>query len=62
MSDFIEQEIIRIRKLVGDKAQVIGAVSGGVDSSELRAIFHFLIFKLKTCLKRHVSGAIAHEL
>lgn len=31
MSDFIEQEIARIRKLVGDKAQVIGAVSGGVD-------------------------------
>ncbi|KAH7239616.1 hypothetical protein B0J15DRAFT_502585 [Fusarium solani] len=33
MSDFIEQEIARIRKLVGDKAQVIGAVSGGVDST-----------------------------
>ncbi|KAF7555175.1 hypothetical protein G7Z17_g2407 [Cylindrodendrum hubeiense] len=33
MSDFIEQEIARIRKLVGPKAQVIGAVSGGVDST-----------------------------
>jgi GMP synthase (glutamine-hydrolysing) len=33
MSDFIVQEIARIRKLVGDKAQVIGAVSGGVDST-----------------------------
>ncbi|KAK9769267.1 putative GMP synthase [glutamine-hydrolyzing] [Seiridium cardinale] len=33
MSDFIEQEIARIRRLVGDKAQVIGAVSGGVDST-----------------------------
>jgi GMP synthase (glutamine-hydrolysing) len=33
MSDFIEQEITRIRHLVGDKAQVIGAVSGGVDST-----------------------------
>lgn len=33
MSDFILQEITRIRKLVGDKAQVIGAVSGGVDST-----------------------------
>lgn len=33
MSDFIEQEIARIRKLVGDKSQVIGAVSGGVDST-----------------------------
>ncbi|ORY65393.1 GMP synthase [Pseudomassariella vexata] len=33
MENFIEKEIIRIRKLVGDKAQVIGAVSGGVDST-----------------------------
>lgn len=33
MSDFISQEIARIRKLVGDNAQVIGAVSGGVDST-----------------------------
>ncbi|KAK4177616.1 putative GMP synthase [Triangularia setosa] len=33
MSDFIQHEIQRIRKLVGPKAQVIGAVSGGVDST-----------------------------
>ncbi|KAI0974395.1 GMP synthase [Xylaria arbuscula] len=33
MGNFTEKEIIRIRKLVGDKAQVIGAVSGGVDST-----------------------------
>ncbi|KJZ76819.1 GMP synthase [Hirsutella minnesotensis 3608] len=33
MSNFIDQEITRIRKLVGDKGQVIGAVSGGVDST-----------------------------
>ncbi|KAK1463898.1 GMP synthase [Colletotrichum melonis] len=33
MEDFIQKEIIRIRHLVGDKAQVIGAVSGGVDST-----------------------------
>lgn len=33
MHDFIQHEIMRIRKLVGDKAQVIGAVSGGVDST-----------------------------
>ncbi|KAL1854955.1 hypothetical protein VTK73DRAFT_8636 [Phialemonium thermophilum] len=32
MENFIEKEIIRIRNLVGD-AQVIGAVSGGVDST-----------------------------
>ncbi|VUC35569.1 unnamed protein product [Clonostachys rosea] len=33
MDNFLETEIVRIRKLVGDKAQVIGAVSGGVDST-----------------------------
>ncbi|KAH7134646.1 GMP synthase [Dactylonectria estremocensis] len=33
MSNFVDQEIARIRALVGDKAQVIGAVSGGVDST-----------------------------
>lgn len=33
MSDFIEHAIASIRKRVGDKAQVIGAVSGGVDST-----------------------------
>ncbi|KAL7619717.1 GMP synthase (glutamine-hydrolyzing) [Parahypoxylon ruwenzoriense] len=33
MSNFIEQEMTRIRNLVGDKGQVIGAVSGGVDST-----------------------------
>ncbi|KAI1500429.1 GMP synthase [Biscogniauxia marginata] len=33
MSNFIDHTIARIRKLVGEKAQVIGAVSGGVDST-----------------------------
>ncbi|KKY31027.1 putative gmp synthase [Diaporthe ampelina] len=33
MSDFIAHAIARIREQVGDKAQVIGAVSGGVDST-----------------------------
>ncbi|KAL7936354.1 hypothetical protein V8C35DRAFT_295295 [Trichoderma chlorosporum] len=33
MDNFLEKEIVRIRKLVGDNAQVIGAVSGGVDST-----------------------------
>lgn len=33
MSDFAQQEISRMKQLVGDRAQVIGAVSGGVDST-----------------------------
>jgi len=33
MKDFIQKEITRIRHLVGETAQVIGAVSGGVDST-----------------------------
>ncbi|KAF2709090.1 GMP synthase [Pleomassaria siparia CBS 279.74] len=33
MEKFVHQEISRIRALVGEKGQVIGAVSGGVDST-----------------------------
>jgi len=33
MAEFVGQEIARIRKLVGNKGQVLGAVSGGVDST-----------------------------
>jgi GMP synthase (glutamine-hydrolysing) len=33
MEKFVDQEIERIRTLVGEKGQVIGAVSGGVDST-----------------------------
>lgn len=33
MDAFVDKEIARIRGLVGDKGQVIGAVSGGVDST-----------------------------
>lgn len=33
MSKFVDQEITRIRKLVGEKDHVLGAVSGGVDST-----------------------------
>lgn len=33
MSKFVDQEIARIRKLVGEKDHVLGAVSGGVDST-----------------------------
>lgn len=33
MSKFVDKEIARIRALVGEKGQVLGAVSGGVDST-----------------------------
>ena len=33
MEKFVDQEILRIRATVGEKGQVIGAVSGGVDST-----------------------------
>ena len=33
MGDFVQLEITRIRKLVGDTALVLGACSGGVDST-----------------------------
>ncbi|KAI9826070.1 MAG: GMP synthase (glutamine-hydrolyzing) [Thelocarpon impressellum] len=33
MGKFVDQEIARIRAMVGEKGQVIGAVSGGVDST-----------------------------
>lgn len=33
MGDFVQLEIARIRDLVGDRALVLGACSGGVDST-----------------------------
>jgi GMP synthase (glutamine-hydrolysing) len=33
MEKFVDKEILRIRTMVGDRGQVIGAVSGGVDST-----------------------------
>merc|ERR1712093_594712 len=40
METFIDKEIERIRKLVGPTGQVIGAVSGGVDSSVAAKLMH----------------------
>jgi len=40
MGTFVEKEIARIRALVGEKGQVIGAVSGGVDSSVAAKLMH----------------------
>ncbi|KAL8286557.1 hypothetical protein RQP46_004574 [Phenoliferia psychrophenolica] len=40
MGAFIDKEIARIRELVGPTGQVIGAVSGGVDSSVAAKLMH----------------------
>ena len=51
MSNFIDQEVVRIRKLVGDKGQVIGAVSGGVDSTVAAKLSMFGTFSLGGSVK-----------
>ena len=40
MEEFVPKEIARIRALVGEKGQVIGAVSGGVDSTVAAKLMH----------------------
>ncbi|KAH8678157.1 GMP synthase [Xylariales sp. PMI_506] len=43
MANFVDQEIARIRQLVGEKGQVLGAVSGGVDSTVAAKLMHTAI-------------------
>ncbi|MCJ1291114.1 GMP synthase (glutamine-hydrolyzing) [Xylographa carneopallida] len=43
MTSFCEQEIARVRTLVGPAGQVIGAVSGGVDSTVAAKLLHAAI-------------------
>ncbi|CAG8139923.1 unnamed protein product [Penicillium olsonii] len=43
MGDFVQLEIARIRELVGDRALVLGAVSGGVDSTVAAALMRAAI-------------------
>ncbi|KAL8700053.1 MAG: hypothetical protein Q9201_005657 [Fulgogasparrea decipioides] len=40
MEEFVGKEIARIQALVGEKGQVIGAVSGGVDSTVAAKLMH----------------------
>lgn len=40
MEKFVDKEIERIRGMVGDQGQVIGAVSGGVDSTVAAKLMH----------------------
>ncbi|WP_126425080.1 glutamine-hydrolyzing GMP synthase [Brevibacillus marinus] len=49
MSNFIAEEVARIRATVGDK-QVLCALSGGVDSSVVAALIHRAIGDQLTCM------------
>ncbi|UFJ40975.1 glutamine-hydrolyzing GMP synthase [Brevibacillus humidisoli] len=49
MSNFIEDEVARIRDTVGDR-QVLCALSGGVDSSVVAALIHRAIGDQLTCM------------
>ena len=40
MASFVDQTLARIRKLVGSEGQVLGAVSGGVDSTVAAKLMH----------------------
>ena len=40
MANFVDIEIARLRKLVGPKGQVLGACSGGVDSTVAAKLMH----------------------
>lgn len=40
MEEFIGKEIKRIREICGEKGRVIGAVSGGVDSTVAAKLMH----------------------
>jgi len=40
MENFVQREIQRIRQLVGEKGEVVGAVSGGVDSTVAAKLMH----------------------
>ena len=55
MNDFLEQEITRIRTLVGDKAQVLGAVSG-VGFSAAPSFYAEFVSKCVTGSRQHSGG------
>lgn len=61
MEDFIQKEIIRIRHLVGDKAQVIGAVSGGVDSTVAAKLMKEAIGMVSFSIEKVLEMLIFHQ-
>lgn len=57
MGAFVNQEVERIRTLVGDKQQVIGAVSGGVDSTVAAKLMQTAIGKF---IDRYTAGTLRY--
>lgn len=68
MDSFIPREIARIREICGDKGQVIGAVSGGVDSSVAAKLMHeaigdrFHAIMVDNGVLRMDEGAQVHKM
>ncbi|CAO1601482.1 GMP synthase (glutamine-hydrolyzing) [Xanthoria calcicola] len=67
MEEFVGTEISRIRALVGEKGQVIGAVSGGVDSTVAAKLMHeaigdrFHAVLVDNGLLRHNEAETVHQ-
>ncbi|KAL8750850.1 MAG: hypothetical protein Q9199_006809 [Rusavskia elegans] len=67
MDEFVGTEISRIRALVGEKGQVIGAVSGGVDSTVAAKLMHeavgdrFHAVLVNNGLLRHKEAETVHQ-
>ncbi|KAI9635864.1 uncharacterized protein MKK02DRAFT_44560 [Dioszegia hungarica] len=68
MDSFIPKEIARIREICGEKGQVIGAVSGGVDSTVAAKLMHeaigdrFHAIMVDNGVLRKDEGAKVHEM
>ncbi|KAK1926154.1 hypothetical protein DB88DRAFT_480866 [Papiliotrema laurentii] len=68
MESFIPKEIARIREICGEKGQVIGAVSGGVDSTVAAKLMHeaigdrFHAIMVDNGVLRKDEGKKVHEM
>ncbi|KAI0787535.1 GMP synthase [Fomes fomentarius] len=68
MEEFIGKEIARIREICGPKGRVIGAVSGGVDSSVAAKLMHeaigdrFHAIMVDNGVLRHNEAKQVHEM
>ncbi|KAK8845457.1 GMP synthase [glutamine-hydrolyzing] [Kwoniella newhampshirensis] len=68
MDSFIPKEIARIRQICGEKGQVIGAVSGGVDSTVAAKLMHeaigdrFHAIMVDNGVLRKDEGAKVHQM